>query len=152
MNLSSCRHVKGREFLESKKFTFLINLNSNLWSWNTAYVRNKNNKMNSLSMWMIFICLKKTLDRKSTKFDLNLFLKLVDLKKYLQNLNERRVALPMPFLLSLCSELIYGLRQIHEKNIIHLDIKPANILFSISKLWKFSDFGLSRKFKRTVVT
>jgi len=78
-------------------------------------------------------------------------LKLVDLKKYLQNLNERRVALPMPFLLALCSELIYGLRQIHEKNIIHLDIKPANILFSISKLWKFSDFGLSRKFKRTVV-
>ncbi|CAO2145655.1 unnamed protein product [Urochloa humidicola] len=39
-----------------------------------------------------------------------------------------------------------GLHYLHEKNIVHLDLKPANILLDYNMAPKIADFGLSRCF------
>ncbi|EAR95460.2 kinase domain protein (macronuclear) [Tetrahymena thermophila SB210] len=73
-----------------------------------------------------------------------------DLKTYLKRIEEKRSNIKIAYVLQICQELVSGLKQIHENGIIHLDIKPANILFSPNSIWKYSDFGLSRKFKHVV--
>ena len=37
-----------------------------------------------------------------------------------------------------------GLQELHEGNIVHLDIKPGNILLGISNNYKLGDLGLAR--------
>lgn len=37
-----------------------------------------------------------------------------------------------------------GLKKLHEHNIVHLDIKPENILLSFSRRFKLADLGLAR--------
>jgi serine/threonine protein kinase len=39
-----------------------------------------------------------------------------------------------------------GLNYLHQKNIAHLDLKPANILLDCNIVPKIADFGLSRCF------
>jgi serine/threonine protein kinase len=39
-----------------------------------------------------------------------------------------------------------GLQYLHEKYILHLDLKPANILLDDNYVPKIADFGLSRFF------
>jgi serine/threonine protein kinase len=49
-----------------------------------------------------------------------------------------------------CYEIIKGIsegiRYLHENNIIHLDLKPANIMLDDNMIPKITDFGLSRCF------
>ncbi|EAR85167.2 Serine/Threonine kinase domain protein (macronuclear) [Tetrahymena thermophila SB210] len=54
-------------------------------------------------------------------------------KKWLKNLE----------ILQLWLQLVQGLKYLHSQNILHLDIKPANILLGIDNFWKYNDFGLS---------
>lgn len=37
-----------------------------------------------------------------------------------------------------------GLKALHSRNVVHLDIKPENILYSNSSKFKIADLGLSR--------
>ncbi|KAL4493644.1 hypothetical protein ABPG72_004137 [Tetrahymena utriculariae] len=46
-------------------------------------------------------------------------------------------------ILQLWLQLVQGLKYLHSQNILHLDIKPANILLGIDNQWKYNDFGLS---------
>jgi len=50
----------------------------------------------------------------------------------------------------LCCQLAWGLRQIHDAGVVHLDIKPANIVIVLSDLksWrlKYTDFGFASHF------
>ena len=39
-----------------------------------------------------------------------------------------------------------GLYYLHQKHIVHLDLKPANILLDVNMVPKISGFGLSRCF------
>lgn len=39
-----------------------------------------------------------------------------------------------------------GLHYLHEKNVLHLDLKPSNILLDPNLVPKITDFGLSRCF------
>lgn len=44
------------------------------------------------------------------------------------------------------SQLLIGLRSVHEKGIIHRDVKPGNFLYSNkTKLGYLADFGLAQK-------
>ncbi|PIC21701.1 hypothetical protein B9Z55_026444 [Caenorhabditis nigoni] len=44
-------------------------------------------------------------------------------------------------------QLIAGLRYIHEKGIVHHDIKPKNLLLSVDNILKIADFGCSSRFR-----
>ncbi|KAL4465873.1 hypothetical protein ABPG74_004110 [Tetrahymena malaccensis] len=46
------------------------------------------------------------------------------------------------YLLSL--QLAKGLQVLHQNNIIHLDIKPGNILYGYDQNWKYADFGIAK--------
>jgi serine/threonine protein kinase len=48
--------------------------------------------------------------------------------------------------------ILKGLAAIHERNIIHADIKPENILVTSSLIPKITDFGVAREFSRLPVT
>jgi len=41
----------------------------------------------------------------------------------------------------LCSDILKGIRELHEMEIYHRDIKPDNIFF-VDKIWKIGDLGL----------
>lgn len=43
------------------------------------------------------------------------------------------------------TDIAHGLRFLHSHNIVHLDIKPPNVLVSIEDLCKIADFGCSLK-------
>ena len=47
-------------------------------------------------------------------------------------------------LLQILRDVVLGLKSLHSKHIVHLDIKPENILYSRSNRYKIADLGLSR--------
>ena len=51
-------------------------------------------------------------------------------------------------------DLIGGIHELHENDILHLDIKPENLLFETTDAdarIKITDFGLSKVFKDCIV-
>jgi len=44
----------------------------------------------------------------------------------------------------LLSDILNALKILHSSQIVHLDIKPENILYSFTKKYKLADLGLSR--------
>ncbi|XP_075687114.1 membrane-associated tyrosine- and threonine-specific cdc2-inhibitory kinase isoform X2 [Rhinoderma darwinii] len=43
---------------------------------------------------------------------------------------------------SITCDLLRGLKHLHDHNLLHLDIKPANVFISFSGVYKLGDFGL----------
>ncbi|EAR87333.2 kinase domain protein (macronuclear) [Tetrahymena thermophila SB210] len=50
-----------------------------------------------------------------------------------------------PDIYKICLDLIRGLQDIHNKNTVHLDIKPHNIVLGADNKWKFIDMGISNQ-------
>jgi serine/threonine protein kinase len=77
---------------------------------------------------------------------------LIGLKNYfsylqsLMQLMHHRTTLTEPEVLFYLRQLIFGLRYIHANNIVHQDLKLANILLSESMTVKICDFGLAARF------
>lgn len=58
-------------------------------------------------------------------------------------------ALPEPLVRSFVRQILHGLSYLHNKDIIHRDIKGANILVDNKGTIKISDFGISKKLEAT---
>lgn len=50
--------------------------------------------------------------------------------------------LPPQEMWNITCDLLRGLKHLHDRNLLHLDIKPANVFISYSGVYKLGDFGL----------
>ena len=57
-----------------------------------------------------------------------------------------RIQFTPPQIKNVLSQILFGLKYLHENQIMHRDIKGANILMNNKGMIKLADFGLSRQF------
>jgi hypothetical protein len=67
------------------------------------------------------------------------------LKDHARRLHERAVAVPEDFLRNVFVRLLDGLREVHARKLLHLDIKPANIYLRHDGHPVLLDFGAARQ-------
>ncbi len=67
-----------------------------------------------------------------------------DLKSYLISYELDEKLVQEELIVRVALQMIYALIHLHELNIIHKDIKPANVLVFPGSVFKITDFGLSR--------
>ena len=65
-------------------------------------------------------------------------------KNNLQNIRMQTGRFSESELLTILKDLAHALSDLHRNNIVHLDVKPENILLSHNNCFKLADFGLSR--------
>lgn len=64
----------------------------------------------------------------------------------LKYMMDREGILPEPKVLRYVRQIGEALQFVHEKNILHLDIKPSNILIDSSGKARLIDFGVSKRY------
>ncbi|XP_048574042.1 mitogen-activated protein kinase kinase 9-like [Triticum urartu] len=79
--------------------------------------------------------------------DVALLLELVD-GGSLDSVRTRRGAFPEAALAEVAAQALSGLAYLHARRIVHLDIKPANLLVSTSGEVKVADFGIAKVLAR----
>lgn len=67
-----------------------------------------------------------------------------DLQKRIEDHKKRKEFIKEEEIIKIFIQLCYGLSHLHEKNIIHRDFKPSNILFGNDDFMKISDFGTAK--------
>lgn len=66
-----------------------------------------------------------------------------DLKTFLKNSVKQNKAIDINFIRLICQQMLIAVNIIHNHNIIHSDLKPANFLFVKGNL-KLIDFGIAQ--------
>ena len=66
----------------------------------------------------------------------------------LEGLVEQFGALPIPAVQRYVKDMLRGLRYLHEKNVIHRDVKPGNVLLHVDGTCALTDFGTSLQVKK----
>jgi tRNA A-37 threonylcarbamoyl transferase component Bud32 len=67
-----------------------------------------------------------------------------DLAHVLKQARDRKIKLPEPTAMYIFAQLLEALRYAHEKNVIHRDVSPQNILLSFEGEVKLADFGIAK--------
>ena len=49
-------------------------------------------------------------------------------------------------------DLLLGMECLHQKNIVHRDLKTSNLLYSNEGILKICDFGLARRVSQQMMT
>jgi len=62
----------------------------------------------------------------------------------LRQILDKKKQLPEDFVKNVAFQLFRGLQTIHERNILHRDLKPGNVLFTRDGVLKLIDFGQAR--------
>lgn len=77
----------------------------------------------------------------------------MNLEQYYKNRKQEKVPFNTKQALEFARQVIDGLNHIHAKGIIHRDMKPSSILFSLDgKFLKIIDFGVSKELKNGLST
>ena len=79
--------------------------------------------------------------------DVALLLELAD-GGSLDSVRSRRGAFPEPALAEAAAQALSGLAYLHARRIVHLDIKPANLLATAAGEVKVADFGIAKVLSR----
>ncbi|KAL4494025.1 hypothetical protein ABPG72_015981 [Tetrahymena utriculariae] len=69
---------------------------------------------------------------------------LTDLKQFMKDKLANNIWMSKKYIYETCLQLVLGLKAIHNKNVLHLDIKPANLLLGLDLKWKYTDLGVSK--------
>jgi serine/threonine-protein kinase len=79
-----------------------------------------------------------------------LVMEYVDGKNLYDHMTTVTGPLPLQNVALLLNEVLGALSYVHDRNLIHLDIKPSNIMLSTNNSVKLVDFGISQDKKSTV--
>lgn len=67
-----------------------------------------------------------------------------DLEKYINQLRNSKIKISDDHALFIFVQLLSAVQELHEKKIIHRDIKPQNVFMSYPCSVKLGDFGVSK--------
>ena len=70
----------------------------------------------------------------------------------LRKLIEQQVGIPLPDRVRLLLQIVEGLAYAHSRDVVHRDVKPANILVTTRGRTKLLDFGLARVASQSNIT
>lgn len=71
-----------------------------------------------------------------------------DLKQHIDNLYYANKCFTKREILDMAIQLCEGLYYLHNKNIVHRDIKSQNIFLTKANILRIGDFGLAKKIKK----
>lgn len=78
------------------------------------------------------------------------FVEGLDLEKYIQNCGQKRRAMSDEKVMLVFIQIALALRHIHARNLLHRDLKSANVFLTANGDVKLGDFGFAKQLKNTM--
>ena len=72
-----------------------------------------------------------------------------DLQTFLKNWKKKGELLDEKVVVNWFIQLLFGVKALHSKNVLHRDLKSANVFLTSNKTLKIGDFGISKVLDNT---
>jgi serine/threonine-protein kinase len=82
-------------------------------------------------------------DSGSDEGDHFIVMELLDRYRTLRSLLEERGRLPAEEVIEIGGQILAGLRAVHERNLVHCDVKSSNVMLAPGSVAKLIDFGIA---------